>query len=171
MANDFRDSKGGARPGMSADEAAKRLRTREQNLGEQGSSDENSAIGWTEEQPGETLQEQRPSGAAASEQGEPLAPVEPPAAEARGPALSASTAAPLPTQTVADAPVAAEPEGSPSPSAHGMSAQQQTPERVGTASGTGLTAGLPVEGLVPVAQGGTRMASLHAGGDGTTPCR
>ena len=169
MANDFRDSKGGARPGMSADEAAKRLRTREQNLGEQGSSDENSAIGWTEEQPGETLQEQRQSGAATSEQGESQAPVEPPAAEARGPALSASTAAPLPTQTVADAPVAAEPEGSPSPSAHGMSAQQQTPERVGTASGTGLTAGLPVEGLVPVAQGGTRMASLHAGGDGTTP--
>ena len=73
MANDFRDSKGGARPGMSADEAAKRLRTREQNLGEQGSSDENSAIGWTEEQSGETLQEQRQSGAAASEQGEPQA--------------------------------------------------------------------------------------------------
>ena len=99
MANDFRDSKGGARPGMSADEAAKRLRTREQNLGEQSSSDENSAIGWSEEQPGETLQEQRQSGAAASEQGEPQAPaIEPPTAEVRGPASPASTAMPLPTQ-------------------------------------------------------------------------
>lgn len=168
MANEFRDSKGGARPGMSAEESAKRLRTREQNFGEQGSSDENSAIGWTEEQSGEALQEQRQSGAAASEQGESQAPAIEPAAEVRGPASPASTAVPLPTQPGADAPVAAEPEGSPSPSAHGMPAQQQTPERVDTASGVGLTAGLPMEELVPVAQDGARMASLHAGGDGTT---
>src|SRR6187399_1265841 len=68
MANYEDGSTSGVRPGMSPEEAARRLRAHEQPLGKQETSDVKSPLGWTEDKQGETLPGEQPHAVGASEQ-------------------------------------------------------------------------------------------------------
>ncbi|MDR6924250.1 VCBS domain-containing protein [Pseudomonas sp. BE134] len=153
MANYEDGSTSGVRPGMSPEEAARRLRAHEQPLGKQDTSDVKSPLGWTEDKQGETLPGEQPDAGGASE---------------RSPAralMDSIAEQPLPVPDLV--PVIAGPASGPS----GFAAEAgyiSRPDFVDTARAAAFVAGdldakaLQAAELAPVGGGASAPHALHA---------
>ncbi|WPN44545.1 VCBS domain-containing protein [Pseudomonas sp. P8_241] len=161
MTNNFDGSTFGAHPGMSPDEAAKRLRAHEQPLGKQDPVEEKSPLGWTEDKQGETLPGEQPHAGGAPEQPHGSAPA------------YASAEQPLPEP--GQVPVVATPAYSPTGFDADAGGNMPSPS-INTAARAFVTAdlgsaALPATDLVPVGGDASALLTPHASGrdEGSSP--
>ncbi|GLK91047.1 VCBS domain-containing protein [Pseudomonas turukhanskensis] len=169
MAKDFSDSKDGVRPGMNADEAGQRLRARDKSLGQPDRADENSAVGWTEDEIGQTFLDLPATGTGAGAAAEHSGPL---ASEASDAARIPSTAKAAEGLKHEDSETRAPVEDDIHPTPQDI-AHDRKPEESPLLHVTGLSEIRPGAASANVAQlsepGAGKPDSIHGGGEGIAP--